>query len=332
MEYKGALSSGLREVVVGLRRGLGLALAALVVLVSAGCGGSGDSAGGAGSETVSVEHRYGTTDVPVRPERVVSLDTQWTDVLLALDAPPVAYLGDPNLDGDFPWHGDRLSDATRLDATDALPYEQIAAERPDLIVVTFFAEDRADYERLSEIAPTIPILSENQVDSWQDIARTAATVLDAADDAETLIAEVDGTVTAVAEELPGLDGKTFALVNFVPGDAFYVVADPDDGANVVFAQLGLDLSPTILDVAADEPGRVELSLEQASLLDADVLVLFTNGADPTEVPGYDQLPAVTDGAVAVLDYAEVVGLNTPTPLSVPYSLELIRPALDAAAT
>jgi iron complex transport system substrate-binding protein len=47
--------------------------------------------------------------------------------------------------------------------------------------------------------------------------------------------------------------------------------------------------------------------------------------------GYDQLPAVRSGAVAVLDYAAVVGLNTPSPLSVPYSLERIRPALEAAA-
>jgi iron complex transport system substrate-binding protein len=41
---------------------------------------------------------------------------------------------------------------------------------------------------------------------------------------------------------------------------------------------------------------------------------------------------VRDGAVAVLDLAAVSGLNTPTPLSIPYSLEQIRPALEAAAT
>ena len=37
------------------------------------------------------------------------------------------------------------------------------------------------------------------------------------------------------------------------------------------------------------------------------------------------------GAVADLDYVEVLGLNTPSPLSLPYSLERIRPALEAAA-
>ena len=85
------------------------------------------------------------------------------------------------------------------------------------------------------------------------------------------------------------------------------------------------------DAAGNTSGRVELSLENVGMLDADVVVLFTNGADPTSVVGYDALPAVRSGAVATLDYAAVVGLNTPTPLSVPYSLELIRPALEAAA-
>jgi iron complex transport system substrate-binding protein len=304
---------------------------ASTLIACGGSGGSGDSSD-AGEGTVTVEHRYGATDVPAQPERVVSLDMQWTDVLLALDAPPVGYLGDPAVEGDLPWRGDGLADATRIDAVDTLPYEQIAALRPDLIMVTYFATDSADYDRLSAIAPTIPTLSENQVDSWQDIARAAGRVLDAHDEAEALITEVDREVAALGAELPGLDGKTFALANVVPGDAVYVVADPDDGANVLFDRLGLELSPTFLDVASNVSGRVELSLEQVGLLDADLLVLFTNGSDPTDLTGYAQLPAVAAGAVAVLDYAEVSGLNTPTPLSVPYSLGAIRPALDAAAT
>lgn len=318
---------------------LSTAAVAVLLVVVAGCGGSdesegSDSASGSNESggTVTVEHRYGSTEAPVRPERIVSLDTQWTDVLLALDAPPVGYLLDPNVaGGDMPWRGDLLSGATGMTATDALPYEQIAALDPDLIVVTYFATDEADYERLSEIAPTIPTLDANQVDSWQEIARAAGTMLDDAGGAEALIDEVDGRVAELAAELPGLDGKTFTLANYVPGDAFHVVADPDDGANVVFAQLGLALSPAILDAAGGATGRVELGLEQTELLDADLLVLFTNGAEPTDIAGYGQLRAVTSGAVAVLDYGDVVALNTPTPLSVPYALDLIRPALEAAA-
>jgi iron complex transport system substrate-binding protein len=199
-------------------------------------------------------------------------------------------------------------------------------------VVTWLVVDEPTYEQLSAIAPTIPSLGDAEVDTWQDMARAAGSFLGAEAEAAALVEEVDGAVAAVAEELPGLAGRTVALANYVPGDAIYVVADPDDGANVLFAQLGLAITPTVLEAAGDDPsGRVQLSLEQTGLLDADLLVLLTNGAAPQDIPGYAALPAVATGAVAVLEYADVVGLNTPTPLSVPYALDLIRPALEAAA-
>jgi iron complex transport system substrate-binding protein len=40
---------------------------------------------------------------------------------------------------------------------------------------------------------------------------------------------------------------------------------------------------------------------------------------------------VAAGAAAEVDYVSVVGLNTPTPLSIPFSLEVVRPTLEAAA-
>jgi iron complex transport system substrate-binding protein len=143
--------------------------------------------------------------------------------------------------------------------------------------------------------------------------------------------EADQRSADVLRELPGLEGRTYALANDVPGDALSVVADPEDGAGRFFSQLGLQIAPDLLAIADGEAGRATLSLERVDELDADLLVLFTNGADPEEIPGYDELPAVRAGAVAVLDLPAVTGLNTPTPLSIPYSLERIHPALGAAA-
>jgi hypothetical protein len=51
-----------------------------------------------------------------------------------------------------------------------------------------------------------------------------------------------------------------------------------------------------------------------------------NGA--TSIAGYDQLPAVRTGAVSVMDYVTAVALDTPSPLSIPYGLDAIRPALE----
>jgi iron complex transport system substrate-binding protein len=341
-----------RDTYQPLRR-LGVVLIALLALaVLAGCSGSGsedadatsttaagddggaEGDGGAGFEPVTIEHRYGSTEVTARPERIVSLDTQWTDVLAAMDAPLVGHLQDTTLQDDLPWQ-EGLDDSTPLVASsssdkDAL-MEEIFALEPDLIVVTYVAEEQSDYDDLAGIAPTIATMGESQVDTWQDIAGAAGQVLGDTEAADALVADVEGQVTALAEELPGLEGKTFTFANYVPGDAMYVLSDPDDGANVLFGQLGLEIAPAILDAEDDSPGRVKLSLELVDLLDADLVMVLTNDADPDEVPGYADLPAVAAGASLEMDYAAAVALNTPSPLSLPYALELLRPALTAAA-
>lgn len=326
-----------------------LTLALVVGL--AGCSGSGgddDGEEGAGSTTtaaagaeapafepVTIEHRYGSTEITERPARIVSLDTQWTDVLTALGTPPVGYLRDTTLQDELPWQ-DGLGGSTALVAGSASDkgalMEEIFALDPDLIVVTYLAEDQADYDDLARVAPTIAALSDSQVDTWQDITGAAGQVLGDTGAADDLIAEVEGEIAGIATDLPDLAGKTFTFANYVPGDAMYVLSDPDDGANALFGQLGLEIAPAILDAEDDSPGRVKLSLELVDLLDADLVVVLTNEADPDDVPGYSDLPAVAAGASLEMDYATAVALNTPTPLSLPFALDVLRPALEAAAT
>lgn len=292
--------------------------------------GNGDGDGAEGP--IEIEHLYGSTTLDAPPERIVSLDTQWTDVLTALDAPLVAMALDPQLQERYPWQDVVADDVEDIQIVDSIPYEAVAAAEPDLIVVSWGAAEEGDYDKLSELAPTIPLLGDREVDPWQDIARAAGELLGRPDDAEALIDEVDQATADVAAGLPGLEGKTYALANYVPGDAIHVVADPDDGAATFFSQLGLSIDPELLAAADGETGRMELSPERVGELDADLLVLLTNGAEPSEIPGYDQLPAVASGAVAVLDVATITGLNTPTPLSIPYATEAVLPALEAAAT
>lgn len=317
-----------------------LALALLVLMAPAvGCGGDedgateGDPAPAPTSDfPLTVDHRFGTTTFDAAPERIVSLDDQWTDILVALDAPLVGAAENPSVEGGrFPWqelpHG-----VESIPVTDHLPLEAIAALQPDLIVVTYFAPDQATYDQLALIAPTVGSLGDAEVDTWQDLTAVAGQFLGDEEAASILVADTSASIEALHEELPALEGDDYALANYVPGDAIYVVADPDDGASQLFAQLGMGIDPDLLDVADGTSGRAQLSLEQISMLDSDVLLLLTNGADPEEIPGYDLLPAVTTGAVVLLDLATASALNTPSPLSIPYALDDIRPALDAAAS
>jgi iron complex transport system substrate-binding protein len=313
----------------------------LAVSIASACGGddSGEAAapaagpgGGDDAGSVTIEHRYGTTTFEDVPERIVSLDDQWTDVLVAMDGPLVAAAESTVVeDGRYPWQDVIPASVEAIPATDQIPYEAVVAAEPDLIVITYAATDQATYDRLNEIAPTIGPLGDAEVDRWQDIAHTAGEILGTPDAAEQLVTDAEQVSAQMRDELPGLDGRHYVMANYVPGDAIYIVADPNDGASELFAQLGLSIDPDILAIADGASGRAEVSLERVDLLDADLLIMLTNGADPADIPGYEQLPAVRSGGVAVLAVAEVSGLNTPSPLSIPYSLEAIRPALEAAA-
>src|SRR5690606_28947448 len=125
-----------------------------------------------------------------------------------------------------------------------------------------------------------------QVDTWQDLTRVMGEVLRDPDAAEAVIDDVEGQLAEAAADLPGLEGRTFAFVNYIPGDMFYVVADPEDGSSLFFQSLGLEITPTILDAAGGSGGRIEVSFEQISMLDADLLVMFTRGEDPSELVGF----------------------------------------------
>jgi iron complex transport system substrate-binding protein len=315
---------------------LGAVLTAALAFTACG-GDDATDEDAAGSDTttadaVTIDHRYGSTTLEGTPERIVTLDNQWLDVLVALEAPVVGAALDPSMGGErFPWQDDLPAELVDIPVQNAIPYEAVAALEPDLIVVSWGVTDEQEYERLSAIAPTIPLLGDEEVDAWQDMATVAGEVLGRPDDASDLVASVDAQVAELAAELPGLEGATFALANIVPGDSINVVADPDDGASAIVGQLGMEIDPELVEQAAGSAGRLQLSLERIDELDSDVLVVLTNGVEPSDIPGFEQLPAVRNGSVAVLDLADVSGLNTPSPLSVPYSLERIRPALEAAA-
>lgn len=314
-------------------------MAAAVLL--AACGSDDGNSADAASDTsdsgtsVTIEHPFGETTIDADADDFVTIGGQWTDVMLAMDVQPVGYGIDPMTaadNGQYPWQDGLLDDSTGLEVADGLPLEQIAALNPDVILIApYLIEDQAAFDTLTAIAPTVASISDNQVDHWQDMVELAGEFLGEPERAQAVLDDAEALLAETATELPGLEGKTFAMVNYVPGDAIHVVADPEDGSSVFFQSLGMALSPDLVAAADGVSGRAELSLEQVGLLDADLLVVFANGADPSDLVGFDQLPAVTSGAVSDMDYDSVVGLNTPTPLSIPYSLDVVRPALEAAA-
>lgn len=145
------------------RRAWALALLAATMAVAQGCGQEAAETPKASQpaaasptaprayETVTVQHKLGTTVIGKLPQRVVALDMNEVDFLDQLGV-PVA--GMPK---DFvPQFLARYKDAADVQDTGAIVQpnlERVHAAKPDLILITSLQANH--YKELSEIAPTI---------------------------------------------------------------------------------------------------------------------------------------------------------------------------------
>ncbi|MFI8567956.1 ABC transporter substrate-binding protein [Rhodococcus sp. NPDC078407] len=322
---------------------LGCALAMATALTLAACSSGSADDGVSDDRTVTVDTLAGPIEVIGTPERIVAFGQQWVDALLEFDVQPVGYVSagsNGNERGLYPWQAEVAGDAVMLDASavdqvdGAVPTEEIAALQPDLILVAGIGSIDP-YRVLSDIAPTIFPKTE-KVETWESQIGTLGRVLDREDDAQRIIDEGRTVTDGFRQEYPRLDGKSAVLSQFVfETQQLAVVADPEDGAAQVFDSLGLSVPQDLVNSPDISHGRIVLSPERLDVLTADLVVILPNGGtreDLNKLPGFTSLPAATGGGVAVVDYATVVGFNTPSKASIEFALNEIRPQLEAVGS
>ncbi|WP_205856080.1 iron-siderophore ABC transporter substrate-binding protein [Phytoactinopolyspora endophytica] len=304
----------------------------------------GESSGDAGGDTgdaafpVTIEHTYGSTTVPERPERVAAVGLMDQDALLALGIVPVAtteWFGEQP-GAIWPWAADELEAAGGEapvvvgDSTD-INYEGIAAEDPDLILALYSGVTEEEYERLSEIAPTVGHPA-GQVDygiGWAELTRTTGRAVGMADEAEALIDDVEAQFDAARAEYPAFAEATAVMAT--PYEGIFVYG-PDDPRGQFLTALGFELPDGLADVTGDEFGA-NLSEERVEMLDVDAIV-WLDAAEAEDVGGalYESLPVHTEQREVFLESSDPLGAATSfvTVLSLPLLLEELVPMLADA--
>lgn len=290
---------------------------------------------------VTIEHVFGSTTVPARPERIVTLGWSAQDVVYALGRQPVGmpfYPYGGGDDGVLPWNEDLYDpeQTTLLQTADGIPLEQVAALRPDVILAPYEGFDAGVYEDLSGIAPTVAYRGEPWTTPWQEQTRMIGAALGASEEAEELIADVDETLEATAAEHPELAGRTFAYTS-MGADALYLYLPSDPRVQLIEA-LGMEVAPSVEKLSGDaDAGQffTELSLERAPDIASDVLVGFADGmtaAEVTESPVYSQIPAVQDDAAVIIDdQGFAAAVSSVSVLSIPFALDALVEDLSTAA-
>lgn len=301
------------------------------MLAAAGCGGSdreGEPAGATGEAAafpVTIAHKYGSTVIPAEPERVVTAGFNDADYALAFGVVPVAVR---DFIGPFPEETRSWAQETpagtepeKVSGEDGeLNFEAIVALRPDLILAYSYLE-KEEYDKLTQIAPTVVEAKDGSL--WQEHTLAVGRALGQEERATELVSALEERFAQARQEHPVFEGKTAAIVfGYDPGS--YWLLEPRDPRTGLFTSLGLEL-----------PERTgQISLEQADLLDQDVIIVV--GAERAAYQKdklFQGLDAVREGRVVYLggfetEFAGALGYDSP--LSLPVALDILVPALAAA--
>jgi iron complex transport system substrate-binding protein len=325
-------------------RSIRAALAALLALLAvAGCGSSDGDAPPPASQSsafpVTVTHRLGTTTVPAEPRRIAVVGLTEQDIVLALGEKPIAtteWYGEQPY-AVWPWARRALGTAkpTVLSNKDGLQFERIAALRPDLIIGTNAGMQRADYRKLSAIAPTIAgvVGGTDYFSRWDQQTVLVARTLGKEAEGRALVKRVKDAYAKAAAEHPEFRGKTatFSQNGFYSGQLYVY----PEGLNTEFlTYLGFELSPEVTALAKRPGEQVGISAERLDVLDADVALFATE--KPADVPAlekvatFTRLGAVAEHRAVFTDGVLAGAIYFMTPLSLEYVVERLPAQLALA--
>lgn len=291
---------------------------------------------------VTIPHKFGQTEIPAQPGRVLTLGFSEQDPVLALGVKPVAvryWFGDHPY-AVWPWAQDELGDAApevlRMPYGE-LDFERIASLRPDLIVATHSGITAEEYERLSAMAPTLaqPGDYPDFGVPWQEQTLLIGRALGLEDLAQQRVDEVESAIAAAREAHPEFDGATVAWAS-PAGDGQIWAVGPNTPPLQFLFSLGFRMSDDLAQVIGDLDSAA-ISAEQLQLVDADVLIFQVDSEEQRAAleadPLFRRLDAAASGRVVwFVGYDDPVygALSFSTVLSLPYAVEHLVPQLAAA--
>lgn len=330
--------------------------AALLALAACSTGpASGTTAtSGAGSSAaaaafpVTVRHAHGSTTIEKAPTRIATIGWADADTVTALGivpvgAPKITWGG--NAKGSTDWFdaqlakiGGKDTDVTRYDDSAGVPFDDIAATRPDLILGLSSGVTKEEYDKLSKIAPVVAYTTAPWGTPWQEQVSTIGTALGKATEAAELVRTTEASIEAAKAAHPEIAGKKAAWAWFTPTDLSTIgLYTTSDLRPQMLREFGLVDSPTVVGLSKADPKAfsVNLSAEKASTLDADLVVFYADEKTIAEsITGnalLGQIPALRKKQyVASADNAVALSMSLPSPLSVRTAVDDFLPKIASA--
>lgn len=295
---------------------------------------------------VTMKHAYGETIIKEKPEKIVTLNWNNADSVLALGLVPVGTSkmnwGSVTSKGLLPWTEKKFEELgvdnpNVFNDLDGYDYEAIAGAAPDIIVAPYSGMDEKEYERLSEIAPTIPFKDIAWKTTWREQLLEASEAVGMKDEGKKLVEETEKFIKDNVAKYPNLSGKSAALCYIDAADlskfSVYRTIDPRAGYLV---DMGFAFPEKVEAQANDKDSfYVQISSELAVETLSDLDIIITYGDDKTldaikNDAIFSKIPAVKEGRVVVLDNrGDLSAACNPSVLSIKAELVNYLDAINA---
>ncbi len=284
---------------------------------------------------LTVEHKFGTSVIEAAPERVASVDYAGADDLLALGVQPVVirhWYGDyPR--SVWPW-ADTLLEGTPVILKGDLDYEAIAAADPDIIIALWSGITTEDYEKLSLIAPVVPV-AEGMGDyamPWHARAIMTGRVLGLEAEATALVNAIQDKLADAAAAHPAWSGQT-TVIAAAWGELPSAYTSADIRAQLM-AKLGFH-TPAAVDALMDDESDfvVKTSLEDFSPFESDLLIWLTSSDDFDKILAFDARPfleVTKQGREVFAGKLLSSAFSHASLLSLPYAIDRLVPMIEVA--
>ncbi|KKB78176.1 iron ABC transporter substrate-binding protein [Devosia soli] len=255
----------------------------------------------------TIKHVLGETTLTSEPKRVAILSTGQFDSALAVGVVPIATtrgtgqagLVDPYLVAAYPALADQFETVIDLGLRLEIDLEALAEARPDLILVNAAGdapEERAQYEMLSKIAPTVATNATGV--NWKVIYLLAADALGRREAAEAFLDQYHADADAFAARL----GDPVPTVSFLQstGDRTRIFG-VSSFAGSIAEDMGL-VRPESQDFSKTSE---DISTELLDRADADWIFYAGRGDGLnviTQAPLWPTLSAVASGQAVEVDF------------------------------
>jgi iron complex transport system substrate-binding protein len=314
-----------------MKRRLAVLAAGLLLATVAGCGSSSTeeptpTASGSASAAfpVTIEHKFGSTTIKKKPQRVLTVGWNDQDFVLALGEVPVStrewFAEYPT----YPWVASKLAGKKLPTFSAEINYEAILKQQPDLILAIYETINKETYEKLSQIAPTViqsSAYSDEQT-PWDVQTLTTGKALGKAAEAQALVDKVNAKIDEVKKANPQFAGKVL-VEDYGPEKGQHWLIPGKDPRRALFDALGF----------AAQTESEDVSEERLDLLDRDVL--FVNGAtkaDMLKSPVFSKLKVVQEDRTIYTSFETPLAgaLSYSGPDALLYALDVLAPQLKAA--